>query len=152
MLYVISVASLKWTILNMRLFTLGVLFLLLFGSCAFDGDADDLVFQEIVIGNFQLQQHVKSNEIQLVFQNTPEFLTPVISHCKTFIYDSTKKVIISEEYNGPYSSSYYRIKILDANSKDLSDAYYKTEIAKAEFVTYLKGCNSCMTRDFPKQQ
>jgi hypothetical protein len=136
----------------MRLFILSILFPLLFESCAFDGDADDLVLQEIVVGNFQLQQHVRSNEIQLVYQNTPEILTPVISDCKTFSYDSANKMIILEEYNGPYASSYFRIKILDANSKYVSTAYNKTEISKSEFVTYMKRCNKCITRDFPKQQ
>lgn len=135
----------------MRLFTLFALFLFLFESCAFDGDADNLVLQEIVVGNFKLEQQAKSDEIQLVFQSTPEFSADVISDCKTLGYDSVNKTILVAEYVTPNDNSYYKINIIDANSKDMINACNKTEISELEYVTYLKRCKTCNVRNFSKK-
>lgn len=73
--------------------------------------------------------------------------TGIITDCNKLVYDSTKMEIFVEQRLGDFASSYYLIKVIDANAEKSFEAFKKKEIFKKTFLTKLDTCKYCKVWD-----
>lgn len=111
-------------------------------------DDDGIIFEQQIAGKFYIQQQARSDQIGLNYVEDLHWATGIVEDCNKLVYDSIRKEMFVEKRLWDSASSYYLIKIIDANAEKSQGAYMKREIFEKTFFTKRDTCNHCQVWDF----
>jgi hypothetical protein len=120
--------------------------IVILASCGFMDD-DGIVYEEQIVGKFHIHQQARSDQLCLNFVENSQYAIGIIADCNKLVYDSIRKEIFVEERLWDSASSYYLIKIIDANAEQSLGAFKKKEVFKKTFLAKLDTCKDCQVWD-----
>ena len=129
----------------MRIFLVYIMILIV-ASCGYMDD-DGIAFDKQIVGKFHIQQQARSDQIGLNYVEDAQRSTGIIADCNKLVYDSTRNELFVEQRLWDSASSYYLIKIIDANALKSLEAFKMKEIFEKVFITKLDTCRNCKVWD-----
>jgi hypothetical protein len=117
-----------------------------FVGCGYIDD-DGIVFEEKIVGKFQIRQQARDEQIGLFYVEDMSWATGIVEDCNKLVYDSIRKEIFVEQRLWDSASSYYLIKIIDSNAEKSLGAFKKKEIFKKTFFNKMDTCKHCTVWD-----
>ena len=117
----------------------------LFIGCGFF-ENDGNLFEEIIVGNFKIQQLKNDTQVLLSISDTPETSIIIIENCKLVMYDSINKKIFAEDIINADILNYYEIIILNPKEFANLKAYKKKKITKKKFDKAISNCKNCVIK------